>query len=121
VFLVGCCIAFPHSQIHCFATPIHREVGEDYEVAVASMDPDQDELASIILERFERSSGVRPTLLKIGQRTLLKRDGSARIWPYNLLMDADHPQFDRHATDAPWNAVALAQSHRQGGVRRWRL
>lgn len=46
VFLVGCGIAFPHSQIHCFATPIHREVGEHYDLAVASIDPGQDDLAS---------------------------------------------------------------------------
>lgn len=102
VLLVGCGIAFPHSQIHCFATPIHRDVGDDYEVGVASTEPDQDDLAGIILERFERSSGIRPTLLKVGDQTLVKRDGSARIWPYNLLMDADRAEFGRHATGAPW-------------------
>lgn len=102
VLLVGCGIAFPHSQIHCFATPIHREVGDDYELAVASIEPDQDDLAGVILERFERSSGVRPTLLKAGDQTLVRRDGSTRIWPYNLLMDADRPELGRYATDAPW-------------------
>lgn len=95
VFLVGCGVAFPHPQIHCFATPIPRGTPAIVELELRSLEPGQDELAAIVLERFERSSGVRPTLLQIGSRTILRRDGSRRVLPFNLLMDDDDESADR--------------------------
>jgi hypothetical protein len=102
VFLVGCGVAFPDPQIHCYATPIHRGTGINDDLEVASIEPNQGDLAVTILELFERSSGIRPTLLQVGSRVILRRDGAQRIWPFNLLMSADHPTLGREATSAPW-------------------
>lgn len=102
VILVGCGVAFPHSQIHCFSTAMGRDQPLDADIALHSTEAEQQGLAELILERFERSSGVRPTLLGVRNRTLIRRDGSRRILPFNLLMDVDAPGFDRLAEDVPW-------------------
>ena len=99
VFLVGCGVAFPHPQIHCFASPIPRGAPAIVDREIRSLEPDQDELAAVVLERFERSSGVRPTLLQIGSRTVLRRDGSRRVLPFNLLMDVDDESADRYSNN----------------------
>lgn len=58
---------------------------------------DLDDLAKLVLERFQNSSGVRLTLLKAGERILVNRDGTRRILPFNLLMDKDPPGVGRLA------------------------
>jgi hypothetical protein len=102
IFLLGCGVAFPQPQIHCFAVPIPRGALPEEDVVVGSVDADQDDLAAIILERFEQSSGIRPTLLKVEERTLLFRDGRKRIWPFNLLMDRDSAELGRDAEAPVW-------------------
>jgi hypothetical protein len=88
VFFVGSCVAFPHREIHIYASAMPRDASRDDQTSVNSI-VNLDELARLILERFERSSGVRPSLLQVGRRTILKRDGTKRILPFNLLIDAD--------------------------------
>lgn len=62
------------------------------------------EFATLVLERFERSSGVRATLLHGGRQELIRRDGKKRIVPFNLLLDADPPGFDRNSNDR-WSDI----------------
>jgi hypothetical protein len=102
VFLVGCGVVFPHRQIHCFATPLPRDLPAGAELGVISVDPAQDDLATLVLDLFERSSGVRATLLQVRGQKLLLRDGSVRFFPFSLLMAPDPEPLGRHATDAPW-------------------
>jgi hypothetical protein len=97
VIFVGQGVAFPDRQIHVFITPVPRGLQSKAEIAVDSLEGERiEELAQLVLARFERSSGVRATLLRVGNRDLIKRDGSRRIDPFNLLMDAD-PVFDGQA------------------------
>jgi hypothetical protein len=98
IMLVGSGVAFPHRQIHCFAAVLHRDAADEEPMDVVSL-VDLDELAKLVLERFQSSSGVRPTLLKAGQRVLLYRDGSRRIFPFNLLLDRD-PEAASAAAEA---------------------
>lgn len=94
VLFVGQGVAFPHREVHCFATRIEREHDSNSKVAVESVEGEvMQQVAELVLARFERSAGVRATLLRVGKRDLIKRDGSRRILPFNLLMDPD-PEFD---------------------------
>jgi hypothetical protein len=96
LLLVGQGVAFPHPQIHAYSMALPRQgIGEFAGVAVASEDPLQDRSAAYILHRFERSAGVRATLMRVGARDLIVRDGSRRVLPFNLLMDVDPEEFGR--------------------------
>jgi hypothetical protein len=94
--LLGCGVAFPHRQIHCFVRPIPRAVDPRTELEMRSL-VGQERLAELVRDRFEASSGVRATLLTVGRRDLVVRDGSRRILPFNLLMDRDPPEAGRRA------------------------
>lgn len=100
VVLVGCGIAFPHRNIDCYVIPLARDHPSDAEVVVSSREEDMDDVARLVIERFERSSGVRATLLYGAHKEILRRDGSRRILPFNLLLDADPREFERSAWDA---------------------
>lgn len=88
---VGSAIAFPYPDIHNYVVLVPRgfEVGNEVELE-SSVD---ERLAASVLDRVERSAGVRACLLRgvtAGKgRQLLRRDGSRHILPYILLMDAD--------------------------------
>ena len=89
VLFVGQAVAFPHRNIHCYATRVERE-GSGGDIKVNSVEgPEMEEVAGLVLGSFERSSGVRATLLRVGQRTLIKRDSRQRLSPFNLLMSPD--------------------------------
>jgi hypothetical protein len=95
VIFVGDALVFPDPQIHVFHFALPRGLEPDDDLAIDSeLD---DEFAMLVLERLQRSSGVRPTLLRGANhgraRRLLRRDGTERILPYNLLMDADPTQL----------------------------
>lgn len=96
--LLGSAVAFPHPTIHNFVLGLPRgvEVSEEF-----SVDSELDDaFATTVLKRFERSSGVRATLLLDGQgNRIVHRAGQQRILPFNLLMDADPPAIDR---DSDW-------------------
>lgn len=94
VLFIGQGIAFPHCEIHCFAVGIPREHDASTAVVVQSLEGEaMQQVAEFVVARFERSAGVRATLLRVGRRDLILRDGSRRILPFNLLMDPD-PDFD---------------------------
>ncbi len=101
IMLLGCGVAFPHRQIHGFITPLIRGVGPDDERQLRTLDETDgmEDLATLVLDRFERSSGVRATLLQGGSREIIRRDGRKRILPFNLLLDSDPVGFDRNAND----------------------
>jgi hypothetical protein len=86
---IGQAVAVPWSDISIFMTWVDREIATtDVEINSAV----DDKLARLVLDRFESSSGLRPTLLRAPGRsgtTLLRRDGRRRIFPFNLLFDAD--------------------------------
>lgn len=104
IVLVGAGVAIPDRNIHMFTHAIHRDVAPDSELQLHSLEGDaMAELAGLILDRFERSSGVRATLLKGGERTVLLRDGRRRILPFNLLLDRDPPYLDRETPEKPWD------------------
>jgi len=102
LIVVGCGVAFPDRQIHCFTTVIDRESARSEARKVDTLQEEYEGLAGLILDRFERSSGVRPVELYGGQRLILRRDGSRRIIPFNLLLDADPPQYGRGAVGPAW-------------------
>ena len=91
IILVGDAVAFPHDNIHSFRFIVPRGAAPDTQGVFVSSNP--TDLGRLVMQRFETSSGVRPTLLRAttdGQaRELLRRDGSRRILPFNLLMDKD--------------------------------
>ena len=96
VILVGDAIFFPSRVIHCF-TWILPANSFDTEGVTRVASEANDARAQNILDGFERSSGVRATLLtalKDGCRTeLLRRDGRRRILPFNLLLGVDPPYW----------------------------
>jgi len=102
LILLGCGVAVPDRQIHCFTWTIDRESAHAEERKVYTLQEEYEDLAGVILDRFERSSGVRPVALYGGQRLILHRDGSRRIFPFNLLLDADPPQYARRAIGPGW-------------------
>jgi len=104
IALVGCGVVFPHPEIHCFTSWLHRNATEDDNVVVASANAGQNDLAELVLKRFERSSGVRATLLSFGKDVALLRDGSQRLLPFNLLLDPDPPGLDRNSAASPWSS-----------------
>jgi hypothetical protein len=91
LLLLGCGVAFPDRTIHCYMLPVRRrEHGvPDH---VFSQNEGQDDYAKLVLDRFERSSGIRPSLVYGGNRVIIRRDGTRRILPFNLLLDADPPE-----------------------------
>jgi hypothetical protein len=90
ILIVGSGVAFPDRRLHVFQAALSREGADSSEtVQVQSLETEKQELAELVFARFERSAGVRPTLLQIGRRTLVSRMGQRAIDPYNLLLDAD--------------------------------
>jgi hypothetical protein len=91
ILLVGDCVAFPHPRIHSYILMIPRDSQSSSGNLVRSSVSEED--ASFVIKRFERSSGLRPVLLTAttseGTIELLRRDGSRRILPFNLLMSED--------------------------------
>lgn len=87
--LVGCAVALPHRDIHCFVMGLPRGAPADAGTEIRSEHPEMEELAGLVLNRLDDSSAVRPTLLVGGKHRLLYRDGRRRILPFHLLMDAD--------------------------------
>ena len=91
IILLGDAVAFPHANIHSYIFIIPRGAVLGGQKIVSS--EVSENLARLVAERFENSSGVRPTLLSATENRrrveLLRRDGSRRIMPFNLLMDKD--------------------------------
>jgi hypothetical protein len=99
VMLVGAAVALPVPEIHYYDQRLPREelLNGPIELPVVSLEGNP--LAEPIFDAFERSTGVRPSLLldphgiRGKRQQLLLRDGSRRIFPFNLLVDADPPEM----------------------------
>lgn len=86
---IGQAVAVPWSEISIFIINVDREADLNELHVESTVD---DRLAGLVLDRFDSSSGLRPTILRAPGRnglTLLRRDGRRRITPFNLLFDAD--------------------------------
>ncbi len=105
LWILGSCVAFPYPQIHNFMSVIPRDGERPGEREVHSLEEGQDDLARVILAGFERSSGVRATLVKGGNQTLIHRSGEQRFHPFNFMLDPDPPCSDRQAAVKPWELV----------------
>jgi hypothetical protein len=105
IILVGGGVSWPDARVHFFVTALGRDAPAEADLELDSVEPEPEmkELAGLVLGVFERSSGVRPTLLAAGDEILIRRDGSRRILPFNLLMDSDRLGFDRQSEDFPWS------------------
>lgn len=89
VIFIGQSVAAPWSDISCYICEIPRGSDGSLKRVRSTV---HDQLAQRVLERFQSSSGVRPTLLRApgsDGADLLRRDGSRRLFPFNLLFDAD--------------------------------
>lgn len=95
LILLGAAVAVPVPEIHYYATMVPQEdfTGREKEPEVVSLE--DHPLAESIFDAYERSSGVRPTLLvnpkavRGKRQHLLFRDGSRPIFPFNLLISPD--------------------------------
>lgn len=91
IMFVGAVVAFPHHNIDVFVQGLPRDVrSSDERVVESALD---DHFAATVLNRVERSTAVRVSMLrgKIRgkRRQILRRDGSERIPPFVLLIDRD--------------------------------
>ncbi len=92
VVFVGSLVIFPHREINNFRVVVQRgyDPRSDSTQFESTLD---DAFAEAIFERTETSSGVRAILvrgmIRGRPRVLLRRDGSERIAPFNLLLDRD--------------------------------
>ncbi len=104
VMLIGAAVAVPDPEIHYYDILLPREelVAKETDPSVVSLE--DSPLAEPIFEAFERSTGVRPTLLlnpfgiRGSHERLLFRDGSRPIFPFNLLIGSDPPEMRAFVT-----------------------
>lgn len=97
LMVVGAAVAISIPAIHYFDQRLPREelLGREADLSVVSLEANP--LAERIYDAFEGSSGIRPTLLldpdgiRGKRQKLLFRDGSRRIFPFNLLIGRDPP------------------------------
>jgi hypothetical protein len=107
VMFVGAGVAVPHSEIHYYTALASRDAKPHSSWTVQSFAKDElrRDFGQTVLERFESSSGVRPTLIAEPTldrpRTLLFRDGSRPILPFNLLVDRDPSPEHAHWEEIP--------------------
>lgn len=96
IILVGAAVVVPDPEIHYFQIIIPRDeaLHEDTPSVVSK---EEHPLADVIFRQLEQSTGVRPTLIvhprgpRPKRQRLLFRDGSRRIFPFNLLISPDPP------------------------------
>lgn len=97
LILVGTGTVFPDRTLHGYQLAIPRDAGsEERDFESRDENPAGAELGRTVFDVFERSSGVRATLLRVkspggGRRTLVVRNGSRRLSPFNLMLDGDLP------------------------------
>src|SRR5690606_33527595 len=91
IILVGDAIVFPDANVHTFIHFIERGCHSDQERRVNTSH--NRAYVRTTLTEVERSSGVRAVLARVSEdgnvRTLIRRDGSKRISPFILILDAD--------------------------------
>jgi hypothetical protein len=89
LMVVGAAVIVPDARIHYFHSLLPRPDLDDRDVLpVHSLE--DDPTAASILATFEHSVGLRPTLLLSPDGVpIVSRDGSRRIFPFNLMIEAD--------------------------------
>lgn len=92
LMVVGAAVIVPDPRIHYFHARLPR-VDLDHRDELPVLSLEDDPSAAPILTAFERSVGVRPTLLVSpdGEMPILNRDGSRRIFPFNFMVGPDSP------------------------------
>jgi hypothetical protein len=107
ILFAGSAVAFPHAEIHNFVSWGISDPEPSGERAIRSLV--DDNLARLVLERVERSSGVRASVVRtlIGSKhtDVLVRDGSRRILPFILLIQVQ-TRTPRFRSRAPNSSVA---------------
>lgn len=94
VMFVGDAVVFPDPDIHVFVIA-HPRGASDQMAMTSTLD---DDYASLMLERVDATAGVRATLAR-GQvgpgrsRELLRRFGTPRILPFNLVLSGDPTEY----------------------------
>ena len=91
LMFVGAVLAFPHRNIDVFQLIVPRGLARGDDMRVEStLD---DNFARTVLEHTQATPSVRATLLrgtiKGKRKQLLRRDGSERLPPFNLVLDRD--------------------------------
>ena len=95
VMFVGAGVIVPHAEIHYFTALASRDADAESSWAFQSYEEHElvQEFGAIALDRFQSSSGLRPTLVAEPNEPeptpLLFRDGTRRIFPFNFLVDPD--------------------------------
>jgi hypothetical protein len=91
VVFVGSVVAFPHRDINNFQVMVARGYQAGGEMDVESSV--SDNFARLVLSRTESTAGIRATLVRGvingKSKQVLRRDGSERIAPFNLVLDRD--------------------------------
>lgn len=91
LMFIGGVVAFPHRNIDVFVTGVPR--GADSSSNREFQSALDDGFAETVLDRTEASAGVRATLvrgvIRGKRRQVLRRDGSERLPPFNLILDRD--------------------------------
>jgi len=105
IILLGDAIAFPDPVLHSFFTAWSSDSTLDRSEPISVASEVNSAYAIDVIGRFERSSGVRATLLCANdgntRRVLLRRDGSRRILPFNFLVDEDPPVVQKDLSNTP--------------------
>lgn len=97
ILLVGAAVVAPDPEIHYFQiiVPRDQEIRDSLPPLVSEVG---HPFADAILEQVEGSTGVRPMLItnprgpRPKRQRLLFRDGTRRIFPFNLLLTPDPPR-----------------------------
>jgi hypothetical protein len=91
LMVIGAAVIVPDARIHYFHSLLPRPDLDDRDVLpVHSLE--DDPTAASILAAFEPSVGLRPTLLLSPDGVpIVSRDGSRRIFPFNLLVGKGLP------------------------------
>jgi hypothetical protein len=96
VILVGAGVAIPDSRIHHYNFILPAGADPEDAGEFRSLESEAiGDIGQLVMKRFERSSGLRPTLMSdpslVSAAPVLDRDGSRRWFPFNLLIDEDPP------------------------------
>lgn len=95
IMLFGAAVAVPSAEIHYYDIILPREHLDEWDVESRVLSLEGNPLGQPIFDAFQRSAGVRPTILlgpngpRGKRQPLLLRDGRRPILPFNLLIGPD--------------------------------
>lgn len=107
IMLFGAAVAVPSTEIHYYDIILPREELDAGAMETPVLSLEDNPLGQPIFDTFQRSAGVRPTLLldpaggpRGRRQPLLVRDGRRPILPFNLLIGPDPPEMRAFATES---------------------